>query len=475
MNRLALIAALLWLPVATRAATNYLAVVRGYADTLIEQGRDRYGAMPSPLFAVTLDRQTLSLPDAKVPGPPGIRDSDRVVTGANPMHDENLYQVLYALTKITGDQKYAQAADAALGWFFAHCQSPATGLLAWGEHIGWDFRTEAATTHRDDHEFYRPWVFWDKSFALAPAACRKFATGLWEHQMYDHTECRFSRHGGFAHHNPGQGTEFPRHGGFYIATWAAAYAHTKDEEYLTAIAALTDSFEKRRQANHGALVAATDYQDLLWSLSTLALAIDLAESAPKVPAALARKMRALAGAVDATFLKLKHGLTEGGRGFLVAGRCSTLQPASKAPFSDRWALRYGAVTDAACAMNCLVRYRQTQNAGYRQLVVATAQRYLKSEPDPAQPLYPGALGDVIRVLLGAYDETQEPVYRERARHFAGQAVKLFCDGSPLPRASTQNTHYEAVTRADTLMQALLELWATDQTPRVATGLQWIER
>jgi len=35
------------------------------------------------------------------------------------------------------------AADDALRFFFTHCQSKATGLLAWGEHLGWDFHTEA--------------------------------------------------------------------------------------------------------------------------------------------------------------------------------------------------------------------------------------------------------------------------------------------------------------------------------------------
>ena len=466
---------LLCWPVAARAEVNGLQIVRGYADTMIEKGRDRYGPVSSPLFAVALDRQTLSLPATNAPAPPGIRRGDRVLTGANPMHDENLYQVFYALTKITGDPKYGQAADAALGWFFQHCQSPATGLMAWGEHLGWDFNTEAATRHRDDHEFLRPWVFWDKSYALAPAACRLFARGLWEHQLYDHTECLFSRHGGFSQHKPGKGTEFPRHGGFYLATWSAAYVRTRNEDWLTYIEALTASFEKRRQANHGALVAATDYKDLFWPTSALSLAIDLDESATKVPPPLAYRMRALARKLDATFLKLGHELTEGGRGFLVAALGSTLQPATKSPFSDRWALRYGAITDAACAMNCLVRYRQTRAAGYRRLVVATANRYLTSEPDPSQPLYPGAFGDVILLLLGAYAETKNTVYLEQARHFAGQACQLFFDGSPLPRASTQNTHYEAITRADTLAQALLELWAAEQQPRVVTGMQWTER
>jgi hypothetical protein len=33
------------------------------------------------------------------------------------------------------------------------------------------------------------------------------------------------------------------------------------------------------------------------------------------------------------------------------------------------------------------------------------------------------------------------------------------DSSPLPKASSRNDHYEAITRADTLMMAMLRLWA----------------
>ena len=163
---------------------DYLGVVRGYADAMIEQGRDTYGQTQSPLFAAALDRKTGRLPEGdglkrilEIPRADwGIRANDRTLSGANPMHDQNLYQVLYGLTKITGDARYADEADKALGWFFEHCQSPATGLMAWGEHIGWDFRTEKPI--RNTHEFFRPWVLWDRSFKLAPEACRRFALGL---------------------------------------------------------------------------------------------------------------------------------------------------------------------------------------------------------------------------------------------------------------------------------------------------------
>src|SRR5262245_58650506 len=91
---------LLGMCAAASAATpehDLLKVVRTYADAMIEKGRDRYGKVHSPLFAVTLDRTTLSLPEGKVlerialvpRAEWGVRPGDRVLSGANPMQDQN--------------------------------------------------------------------------------------------------------------------------------------------------------------------------------------------------------------------------------------------------------------------------------------------------------------------------------------------------------------------------------------------------
>lgn len=99
-----------------------LTAVRNYADALIAHGRDRSGRQSSPLFATTLDRQTLKrIEEDAAPPVLGLTELDRMIAGANPMHDQNLYQVLYALTKVTGDERYAVEADASLAWFLNHC------------------------------------------------------------------------------------------------------------------------------------------------------------------------------------------------------------------------------------------------------------------------------------------------------------------------------------------------------------------
>lgn len=470
---------------AEAGAPDYLAVVRAYADAMIEKGRDRYGAEHSPLFAAALDREVIGVPEGSrkerllKSNPPGIRSGDRILSGANPMTDQNLYQTLYALSEVTGERRYAAEADAALAWFFEHCQSPATGLMAWGEHMGWDFATEQPI--RDIHEFARPWLLWDPCYRLAPEACRRFAVGLWEHQIADHRTAAFSRHAHYAKHGPGKGYEFPRHGGFYIATWAAGYEHTKDPVMLEAINTLVDAFAARRHPETGAINAETRTPELCWPPSNLSLAIDVAGSAPRVPAELGAKMRRLAADIDRSFFKCGHDLSPGGKGFLTRAVTSTLEPgAARADdgsyFTRPWSSSYGHYVDAQVAMLCLLRYQQTQDPAYKRLFVGAADRYLAADPDRSASIWPGALGDAIALLVQTWHATGEEKYLDRADHFGRLALELFfTDGSPLPKASSKQDHYESITRGDTLMMELLALWAAQQRRPLQHTLVWPDR
>lgn len=474
---------------------DYLHIVKSYADTLLEHGRDTYGRVNSPLFATTLDRKTLKLFEGEELDRIWyirlkdwenwrVRNRDRMLTGANPMHDQNLYQILYALMEITGDKRYAKETDRTIKWFFDNCQSPVTGLMAWGEHMGWDFNTETLITWKkgshhggkmqeyNTHEFARPWVLWKRSFELAPEACTRFALGLWEHQIADHNTGNFSRHANYEIHQTFKDSEYPRHGGFYIATWAEAYERTRAPVFAKAIDTLVRYFDGRRSPQSGAIPAESAPRSkgkVLWSTSNLSLAIDLWESAQKMPDELARKMRQCASRTDDVFLKLGHDLKRGGKGFLLSAHTDTLQPQEQGAYSGPWG-------NAGTANLCLLRYRQVKLDGYKKLVMDAANLYLDSEPEIKFALHPGTLGHIIYLMLGAYELTGQKQYLDRADYFAQRAIELFLtDDSPLPKATSKHTHYEAVTGSDTLMMALLKLWTTKNRPDMKLRLVYSDR
>ncbi|HQM49526.1 MAG TPA: hypothetical protein PLJ71_12640 [Candidatus Hydrogenedentes bacterium] len=443
----------------------YLAVVRGYADAMIAGGTDKYGDITSPLFTSVLDRATLTIP-GELPEMKDIRKSDRAYQGGNPMHDECFYQLLYELSDATGDARYCEAADASLKWFFEHAQSPATGLLAWGEHLYWDFKREAMGGN-DNHEFYRPWVLYEASYRLAPETMARFAEGLWEHQIADHEAGLYSRHAKWSVHGPGTGAEFPRHGGFYIAQWAEAYKRTGREVYLTAIETLLDYFERVRHPVSLALPAINpqnkDDGAICWPLSQLSLAVDLGEGAGKVPESLGERMRATAQRNDVSFLVLPHDLSAPQGGFIAWARLDLSDVVNDELSQGHttcktWGTGYGQTTNAGAALLCYERYLQTELPQYRQLVLDAARLYLESDPDRGIELFPGALGEAICLLVAAHRLDAEPQFLARAQVLAGEAIGLFWDDGPLPRASTRTAHYETITRCDTLARSLLLLW-----------------
>jgi len=89
---------------------DYPAIARAYADYMIKYGRDRYGKVHSPLFVSVIDRKTgtvfrnknqVPYPHAATkPFAPGLmrdvklRPHDRHYTGANPVEDLPLYELL---------------------------------------------------------------------------------------------------------------------------------------------------------------------------------------------------------------------------------------------------------------------------------------------------------------------------------------------------------------------------------------------
>jgi hypothetical protein len=90
-------------------------------------------------------------------------------------------------------------------------------------------------------------------------------------------------------------------------------------------------------------------------------------------------------------------------------------------------------------------------------------------------VYPGPVGIALGLELAAYRLTGEQKYLERAHYFAGLGLERFLGNSPLPAASSRNVHYEALTRGDTLMMGLLDLWLAVNRPSELSPLIYSDR
>ena len=448
-------------PKASVPPSPFLPVVYRYADAMLEKGRDTYGPQKTGLFLSALDRATLAPLTNRPAAPAGIREGDRVgvkdgpLVGANLQHDENLLRLLSTLSELSSKPKYREAADAALKWSLENTTSAATGLLPWGEHLSWNVLTDEPNWKGDNaqHEFFRPWMLWDRCFQLAPNASRRFALGLWEHQIADHATGAFDRHASFAKHAPHFGKDFARHAGFYVRTWAVAYSRTRDEQFLKAIEVLLTRFEKKRHPKTG-LIEAHAGNTNAWADSALSLAIDCDGAAHLVPGALASRLRAFAAREDEVFCSLAHEVRDKG-GFSTVVDTATARPQEQP--TPLWNARYGGVTTAQMGMMCVSRYENTGKVGYRELIHAAADAYMKSLPAEAEDAWAGTFGQAISLQVAAWRSTAKQEYLDRARALADFAVQKFFDQGPLPRASLKSHHYETITGADTLALGLVEL------------------
>jgi hypothetical protein len=470
------------------AADRFLHASQEYADTMVERGRDRWGLWHSPLFASVLDRGTLDLLTYRPPSP-GAREHDRAgrsykylengapppMTGANVFHDEDFYRMLYSLSEVTGAREYAQAADDALRYFLTHAQHPDTGLLAWGEHMCWDLELDRSCSQSDRygqtafdpvgdvlHEYGRDWVLWERCYDLAPEACLRFAHGVWNHQIADQETGNFSRHARWSYHGVYANSDYPRHAGFFIRTWADLYGESGDERLLHPIDVLLSRYERKREEDNGMLRFDDTEGGRRWAMTSLnlSLAVDCWAAAQKVPEPLASRLRAFAETEDDWYLSLPHFATlrwnersePAPAGLVTCIRTSTGKPYEIV--SQAYTGRTGAAMDNAAVQ---ARYAQTKDPRFLELLVRAADEAMDWTADADGAYPPVLLASILSTYVTVYEATGEQKYLDKAVELGDMALELFFADNPLPPARSDMDHYESVTGAGTLGLALLDL------------------
>ncbi len=494
---------------AMQSKKDYPAIVKAFADYMIDNGRDTYGKVHSPLFAVVMDRSTgrlfpspgaLPYPNVKVkPFAPGLerehkmRPSDRTYTGANPVEDLALFEIFYRLTEETRAPRYRDEADKANRWWMANTQSPVTGLYPWGSHLEWDFH---ADTFRSWgwHEINRPWPYW----SLNTEALGVFARGLWDHQIFDKTTGNFNRHAIYHRHGPDKDMEFGWPGASMISTWAEEYALSKDPEMKRAILAVLGRWESLRDPGTGAQGAAStiapygNYREQCWAFMNLFAAnvIDTAAAvvAPIDPE-LAGKMREYGRKTDDAFLShpedrldvkrkglLQHYIIKTGKPSSIAEGKGEIgfplkddkgQPAASLDYRCPWFVNR---TYAEGALLMWERSKHTVSQNHRerylQTVLETAEVYMSINPEIQWPVWGDTLAQAMDLLLKAHEQTGNPAYLHRADQFGRLAIELLLDdSSPLPRINSFDGWYECVEKQGASNRWLLMLLEIDAKRR----------
>jgi hypothetical protein len=215
-------------------------------DTMIDHGKDVYGPVKTPMLMAVIDIDTLTSPEHPKMYDSRIRTEDRPnggrrsPRGSNLWHDQPLIKAMYYCTKITGDSRYSDAADAYINYALEHCVRD-NGLLIWGVHLFYnayaDKLGDAPITKRPLHEISNLLPDWANMYRLNPKAVRKEIDGIWQRHIADKKTGRNNRH------DDGEikgGCDFTFAAGEFILAFAFMHSVTGEQHYLDKAKLVTD-------------------------------------------------------------------------------------------------------------------------------------------------------------------------------------------------------------------------------------------
>lgn len=421
----------------------YLGYARSFMGTMLKKGKDIYGDTRSPMFVSILLIDGQKHPGVELPAIEGQRQHDRAHFGGNLQHDLPLLTAMQHMSAITGDRKYEDAADAYLRHFLNHCADTPTGLWPWGEHAHCDFRTN--TPGHATHEYLgAPSLdLWERAWAIRPAAVTAHADGLINHVVNLDT-FEYNRHANILEPLPeprpeGMGfLDFPRHGGFFLQTWAFAWSKTGDEKYLDRIERLLDHQEETR-LDSGLLPSTSQRsgRPVKASLaSTFSCALSMLESVPLLGnTETARRVERMA------------------ESYLEA----VAQQSNIASAEPSFTAAYGSGALAGSAMKYVHAYRLTGDERFPPMARAVAEKYAELDELPRVQNTPAQVfGSIINLMLDMHTMDEDPRWVEAAERYAQTAIeRLYVDG--LFRGATELWYYESELWVSNLVYALVRL------------------
>lgn len=424
--------------------TRYLAPVLGCLDTLIEDCTDTYGSEHSPMFCSLVDLKTHRIPEKAPPLLREQRKSDRAFPGGNLQHDMFTLLAMYHVSDLTGNDRYAKAADAYLEFFLRRAASVGNGLFPCGEHAYWDFLKETCTYPTHEDLAFVPRQFLDRLWEINPKATEKHIRQL-EMHFLEGDQWLWNRHASIlSDKRPTRPAPFPRHAGFYIYQWAFLYSKANDPRLLEWARKTTDANRSAPRAN----------------LSVISLGLSLLRANRELLAddAIADwdtfGRQCLGPIVEATKDQPKQG-----RILIFVPYGQETQPNRTYGFWDKvyeGSGGYAFVGAEKLSLMCLCAHRLTGSPEHLQYAKDVCDFYLTLTRPPKEPITPGKFGGLIALSLDLYDLTGDEKYVRFARQNADWAVdELYSNG--LFRAATGKDYYEAANGVGPLLIELIRL------------------
>ncbi|MBR2884312.1 MAG: hypothetical protein IKB93_05910 [Clostridia bacterium] len=479
-------------------------IVKDYADTMIKYGRDTKeftkeqhlaGIKNTPtggptdnnmfnaagrsltprgksgLFFSMLDRETLQFPGYYVTDWPRVGyNSDERSSGCNTGQEYWLYNILYELSLLTGDENYKKIADDNLFFFITYCQHPTAGTLAWGHHTIYDPITgtvnstnQYATSAKEqatwagytepaagDKQAMRTPFFINKFYELNPRAADNHMMSWWVSTVADQKTFAFGRHTDWA----GSGNAL---GGYlsmlnpmaYAYAWG--YHYSGNNEYLRALDSMMDMIERVCGMNENYVFTQDMYYHnnrsrQAWTGHTIRGANALMDIMPLVPLETQERMQKFIDVVFNDFIGY-----DPDRGFVAYSLLRTGQPtmyqnlATMPSYITIW-------------QNAEEGSELKERVGGWILDWAYKNEFYKIE-DKLQLVdyFPRTIAEEMQMHRMLYEETGDERFLDRALEYADFAIYDFWEMESLLPSMThaQKKYYESSWGS---VQVVDEIW-----------------
>lgn len=267
-------------------------VIKDYVDVMMEKGRDIFDFTPEEIAAARVQHPFIDIGRIGTPGKSGLffsmleRDTLRYpayFVKSNPLLQYNsdergsvcmvskdlwLYELCYAFTDLTGNEKYEKAADEALYFFLTFTQNEKSGLLPWGQHNAYDPVNKGVnvsnqyTTIKSQQDAWSDYLeydagverflnspFWiNKFLELNRDATTKWLLANWNAHIANKDTFSFGRHVGFDG-EPQQSGGYYSWVRYFIPSYFLGWRLTKSSEFLAALESMLRWMEQVSSMN----------------------------------------------------------------------------------------------------------------------------------------------------------------------------------------------------------------------------------
>jgi hypothetical protein len=222
----------------------YLDYARECIDLLLRHGTDRYGKVQAPILVSTLDVRTRTCPQEPLPLDEAvrvIRRGRRAPGGNNLYLDQPTLRAMAALSRLTGDGRYAAFSRRYLAYATKHLVD-SKGFLCWGWHRHYDAYRDEMSGHAGNwHEIHVQQPVWEQLWDVDSKAVVREVEAIWKWHIIDKATGECNRHG-----DGQRGCDFAMSAGEFIAAFAFLHGKTGEKEWLDRARLVADYYWERR-------------------------------------------------------------------------------------------------------------------------------------------------------------------------------------------------------------------------------------